>query len=41
MENRNMLFGIIGLLVLMVIGLGIDRSNQFATLTQESAFGAT
>jgi len=33
MDNRNMLFGIIGLLVLVVIGLGIDRSNQFATLT--------
>lgn len=33
MENRNMLFGIIGLLVLVVIGLGIDRSNQFTTLS--------
>lgn len=33
MDNRNMLFGIIGLLVLVVIGLGVDRSNQFATLT--------
>jgi WD40 repeat protein len=41
MENRNMLFGIIGLLVLMVIGLGIDRSNQFATLTEQIEVGET
>ena len=33
MENRNMFLGIIGVLVLVVIGLGIDRSNQFTTLS--------
>lgn len=33
MENRNILFGVIGLLILVVIGLAVDRSNQFTTLT--------
>ncbi len=41
MENRNMLFGIIGLLVLVVIGLGIDRSNQFSTLSEQIAVAET
>lgn len=36
MENRNIIFGVIGLLVLVVIGLGIDRANQFTILTEQA-----
>jgi predicted nucleic acid-binding Zn-ribbon protein len=41
MENRNMIFGVIGLLILVVIGLGIDRANQFTTLTEQANLAET
>ncbi|GEM_PF-2204558 len=36
MDNRNILFGVIGLLILAAIGLAVDRSNQIATLTEQA-----
>lgn len=36
MDNRNILFGVIGLLILAVIGLAVDRSNQITTLTEQA-----
>jgi dipeptidyl aminopeptidase/acylaminoacyl peptidase len=41
MENRNLLFGIIGLLILVVIGVAVDRANQFTTLTDQANLAAT
>ena len=41
MENRNLFFGIIGLLILVVVGLAVDRSNQFTTLTSQAETVAT
>ena len=36
MNNQTVLLGVIGLLVLGVIGLFIDRSNQITTLTEQA-----
>jgi len=36
MENRNILFGVIGLLILAVVGLAVDRSNQISTLSTQA-----
>lgn len=41
MESRNILFGIIAILIGVVIGLAIDRSNQITSLTEQANLVAT